>query len=250
MQNLLAGLALVVLLPGTMSFRATRATLAHVPPQATAPQTTLPQPPPPLPGPASLVAYVDILPASRAQAIDAFRVYRNASRAEAGFMAMDIFEQQRRGAYFAVVETWASQAALDAHAKAPHTAALQSAMQTLAISGYDQRPYGGVSTAPARPTSPQAVYVLSHVDTAPTPGANPAGMLRALAEKSRTEPGNLRFDVLQHAMRRNHFTVIEVWESPAALDAHAASAHTKQYRLDSLPLLGSPLDERLFRAVE
>jgi|CXWL01.1.fsa_nt_gi quinol monooxygenase YgiN len=203
-----------------------------------------------LQGPASTVAYVDILPASRAQAIEAFRRYREASRLEAGFVAIDVFEQLRRGAYFVLIETWASAATLEAHSLAPHTSALLTTMRQLAISGYDQRPYGALTVSPARPSNPQAVYVVTHVDTITAQGSDPSGMLKALAEKSRTDVGNLRFDVLQHAMRRNHFTVVESWESPAAADAHLAAAHTKQYRLDILPLSGSPLDERLFRAVE
>jgi quinol monooxygenase YgiN len=93
------------------------------------------------------------------------------------------------------------------------------------------------------------VYVVTHVDTLP-PGTDGEGILKTLAEKSRAEAGNLRFDVLRHTMRPNHFTVIEVWENPAALDAHAAAPHTRQYRLAILPLSGSPIDERLYRAVE
>ena len=203
-----------------------------------------------LQGPASTVAYVDILPASRAQAIEEFRKYREASRLEAGFAGIDVFEQLRRGAYFVIIETWATTAMLESHSKAPHTAALLAAMQRLATSGYDQRPYSVLTVSPARASNPQAVHIVTHVDTIPAQGSDPSGMLKALAEKSRTEAGNLRFDVLQHTMRRNHFTVVESWESPAAADAHAAAAHTKQYRLEILPLSGSPLDERSFRAVE
>ena len=73
-------------------------------------------------------------------------------------------------------------------------------------------------------------------------------MLAKLAQASRQEPGNLRFDVLQHTMRANHFTVIETWRDQAALDAHVTAAHTKQYRDEVLPLTGSPLDERVFKA--
>ena len=233
MKSLLIG-AVIGLLPAL--------TLA----QAPAPQG----PAPTLQGPASTVAYVDILPASRAQAIDAFRAYRDASRLESGFVGLDVFEQQRRGAYYVVVETWANASALDAHAKAPHTAALLTAMGRLAMSGYDQRPYGVLTVAPARAVNPQAVYIVTHVDTIPAPGSDPSGMLKALADKSRAEAGNLRFDVLQHTMRRNHFTLVETWENPAAAEAHAAAAHTRQYRLEIMPLSGSPLDERLFRAVE
>jgi quinol monooxygenase YgiN len=214
--------------------------------QAAAPQGTVAAPQ----GPASTVAYVDILPASRAQAIEEFRKYRDASRQEAGFVGLDVFEQLRRGAYLVVVETWSSAAALEAHSKAPHTAAMLDAVQRLATSGYDQRPYGTLTAAPARASNPQAVHVVTHVDTVPAQGSDPAGLLKALAERSRTEPGNLRFDVLQHVMRRNHFTIVESWENQAAADAHAAAAPTKQYRTAIQPLSGSPLDERIFRAVE
>ena len=75
-------------------------------------------------------------------------------------------------------------------------------------------------------------------------------LLENLAEASRREPGNLRFDVLQHAMRGNHFTVVEQWQDEAALDAHVAAAHTREYRDALQPLTGSPLDERVYTAVD
>jgi quinol monooxygenase YgiN len=75
-------------------------------------------------------------------------------------------------------------------------------------------------------------------------------MLKRLAEASRPEQGNLRFDVLQHTMRANHFTVIETWRDQKAFDAHVAAAHTKQYRDELQPMTGSPLDERVYQVVD
>jgi quinol monooxygenase YgiN len=75
-------------------------------------------------------------------------------------------------------------------------------------------------------------------------------MLTQLAEQSRKERGNLRFEVVQHAMRANHFTVMEAWASEDDRVAHAAAAHTRKYRDTLQPISGSPLDERVFRAVE
>ena len=74
-------------------------------------------------------------------------------------------------------------------------------------------------------------------------------MLARLAELSRSEQGNLRFDVLQHAQRGNHFTVVEHWRSDAALDEHVAAAHAREYRDALQPLTGSPLDERVYTAI-
>ena len=74
--------------------------------------------------------------------------------------------------------------------------------------------------------------------------------LQAWVGGSRAEPGNLRFDLLQHAVRGNHYTVIEAWENSAALEAHAKAAHTRAFRDAFGPLAGSPLDERIFTALQ
>ena len=80
--------------------------------------------------------------------------------------------------------------------------------------------------------------------------AQAPGLLMQLAEASRKETGNLRFDVVQHVMRRNHFTVIESWRDQRALDAHTSASHTKQYREALTTITGSPLDENVYRRVQ
>jgi quinol monooxygenase YgiN len=197
------------------------------------------------------VAYVDVMPASKSAAVAAFKAYREASAREAGHIRIDLFEQVGRPAHFAVVETWRDQAAVDAHAGSPALKQFQQAIDKIRVSGYDQRPYKALSVAAPRASAGGALHVVSHVDFAGA-GAQAAapGMLQQIAEASRKEPGNLRFDVLQHAMRANHFTVVESWASQAALDAHAASAHTRQYRDTLQPVTGSPLDERVYVAVD
>jgi autoinducer 2-degrading protein len=90
--------------------------------------------------------------------------------------------------------------------------------------------------------------VITHVDVVPNPQA--PEILKRLADASRKEDGNLRFDVVQYSVRPNHSTVVEQWRDQKALDAHAAAAHTRQYRDEIQPLTGSPLDERVFTAVD
>src|SRR4029079_14328757 len=98
-----------------------------------------------------------------------------------------------------------------------------------------------------RPAASQ-VIVLSHVAVAPNPQV--AVMLKDLAEASRKEPGHVRFDVVQHTMRANHCTVVEVWRDQKALDAHVSAPHTKQYRTTLQPMTGSPLDERVYKSID
>jgi quinol monooxygenase YgiN len=82
------------------------------------------------------------------------------------------------------------------------------------------------------------------------PDPNVAVMLKKHADTSRLEKDNVRFDVLQHTMHTNHFTVIETWQNQKALETHAVAALTKQYRADLQPTLGSPLDERVFKPLD
>ena len=202
-------------------------------------------------GEAYLVAYVDILPASRTTMVSALKQYREATGRAAGDARIDTFEQVGRPGHFVVIERWKDQATLDAHRLTAHAKAFRDAMQPIRVSGYDERPYKPLSTAPGAQSGGRPVYVVSHVDIGGGGGqADAPGMLRRLAEASRQEQGALRFDVLQHAMRANHFTVVEVWRDQAALDAHIAAPHTRAYRDTLQPISGSPVDERVFTAVE
>ena len=193
------------------------------------------------------VAYVEVRASGAGAARAALKQYRDALEAQ-GSARIEAFEQVGRSGHFAIVETWRDQAALDARDAAARKR-LRDALEPIRVSGYDERPYKTLSTAPARTASERGtVYVVTHVDVIPNPQA--AGLLARLADASRKEPGNLRFDVLQHAMRANHFTVVERWRDQAALDSHIAASHTRQYRDELQPLAGSPLDERVYVSID
>jgi quinol monooxygenase YgiN len=192
------------------------------------------------------VAYVETAPSAAREATAAFRDYVRAARRLSGLTDIDVFEQIGRPGHWVIVETWRDQRAFDARDAAVQKTLLD-ALATIRISGFDQRPYKTVSVG--RPLTPGsgAISVIAHVDVAPNPKVAP--MLAELAAESRKERGNQRFDVLQHTMRGNHFTIVETWSDQKALDAHVTAAHTKKYRDEILPLTGSPLDERVFKAV-
>lgn len=197
------------------------------------------------------VSYVDVTPASRGAAVAALKQYRDQSRKDDGYVRLELFEQVGRPGHFAVFETWRDPKAFDAHGMAAHTNQLLGTLQPIRSSGYDQRLYKTVTVGSAPAVADgQTIYVITHVDTVPSPQNDPPGLLKRLAETSRTDKGNLRFDVVQHTMRANHFTIVEAWQSQGALDAHAAAPHTRQYRDTLQPMAGGPLDERLYKAVE
>ena len=195
------------------------------------------------------VAYVEAMAASSPKAIALLKQYRDASAKQDGFVSLELFEQIGRPGHFALFEIWRDQKAFDSR-DASAQKQLRDALQPIRVSDYDQRPYKTISLDERRGGRLQAaqVVVIAHVDVAPNPAV--AGMLKDLAEASRKETGSVRFDVVQHTMRANHFTVVEVWRDTKALDAHVASPHTRQYRDTLQPMTGSPLDERVYKAVD
>jgi quinol monooxygenase YgiN len=89
------------------------------------------------------------------------------------------------------------------------------------------------------------LYVVTHVDLTPPYIADGTPLLSKFAADSRKDKGAVRFELLQEPNRKNHFTIVSVWENQAAFDAHLGADHTKQFREKLQPMLGGPLDERL-----
>jgi len=94
------------------------------------------------------------------------------------------------------------------------------------------------------------VYVVTHVDVIPPRKDDGLAALVRLAEDSRPAAGNLRFEVVQQTNRPNHFTVVEIWRDPRAVEAHATAEATRRFRDALGPMSGALYDERLFRLVE
>lgn len=94
------------------------------------------------------------------------------------------------------------------------------------------------------------LHIVSHVDVTPQYAKETAKLLLDYGAATRKDPGALRVDVLVEPGHTNHFTLIEVWESRAAYDAHVGLDHTKAFRAKLYPWLGSPYDERLHEEVK
>jgi quinol monooxygenase YgiN len=185
-----------------------------------------------------VVSYVEVAPGAERAAIGLLRQYRDASRRDHGSLRMDVLQQGGRPDHFVVLESWQDKDAWTAHGAAAHTKQFAAELPLQLASPVDQRSYNSLAIA-AGSAGDDAIYVVTHV----------VGMLKLLAESSRKDEGNSRFDVWQ-SDRRNHFTVVEAWRNQRALDAHTAAMHTKQYREQLQPLAGSPLDERVFTVLK
>lgn len=89
-----------------------------------------------------------------------------------------------------------------------------------------------------------AYYVVTYIEVAARSQRDAADLIRQFGETSRKDAGNLRFETLRRVGQPRHFAILEAWTDKAAADAHAAAAHTKQFRDALKPMQTAPYDER------
>jgi quinol monooxygenase YgiN len=105
----------------------------------------------------------------------------------------------------------------------------------------------------ASPTAARAdevadrVVSVIHVDALPKFTAEGRALLRRYVADARKDEGAVRIEVLEELARPNHSTLVEVWKDRKAYDDHLGLDHTKAFRANLQPMLGSPFDERLHR---
>lgn len=197
-----------------------------------------------------IATYIDVQISSTNEGMGLIKQYRDATRAEKGNSGTDFVQEMGRPSRYVILEFWRDQVSFDAHEKAGHTAQFRSKLKTVHNSPYDQRVHQGLAVDP-RPlaASRGTVSVVTHVDVPPQSKNETEVLLKRLAEESRKDDGNLRYDVFQQtAPRTNHFTVLAVWKDRNAFDAHNTKPHTRQFREMLAPMLGAPYDDRLYTA--
>ena len=199
-----------------------------------------------------VVTYFETVPADAPKAAEIARELAGASRKDDGNLRFEVLQRVGQTDHFVILEAWRNKEAHAAHAKAAHTTQFRQKLASMLRGPYDERPHGSLMAASASEaiktsaTTPP-VYVVTHVDIIPPEKDKGIQLVKELAEASRRETGNLRYEVLQQSNRPNHMTVVEVWESRQAVDVHGAAQHMKQFREKLMPMSGSLYDERFFR---
>jgi quinol monooxygenase YgiN len=198
-----------------------------------------------------MVTYLDVTPASRAADAALLRQLAAASRKDPGMVRYEVFQRGTPANQFAIIEIWKDQQSYDAHAAAAHVKTFRQQIEPHLVAPIDERPYvalaAGPKDSPAIPSG--ATVAISHVDVVPPKKDDGVAALKALADPTRKDNGNLRFDVYQQKTRPNHFTVIEVWRNQKAVDGHEIGTHTKDFRKVLGSATGALYDQRWYKAL-
>ena len=200
------------------------------------------------PSTVSVATNVDVQPSSAQQGAALIEQYRETTRAQNGNVAVDIIREIGRPSRSVVLEIWSDASSFDAHEKAPRTIEFRTKLKSIQNSPFDERVHKDLSID-SKPWAEirDGLAVVTHVDVPPQQREAAQMLLKTLAEESRKDEGNLRYDVLQESpARTNHFTVFAVWKDRKSFDSHEMKPHTRQFRESIAPMLGAPYDERLY----
>lgn len=199
--------------------------------------------------PVYIVTYVEVAPSAAQDARKLFLDYVNEARKASGAVQVDAVQRISDPGQFALIEQWQSQAAKQAFAATEPVTKFRAALNPLQSAAYDERLHAALSVGPSKPVSGDAIVILTHVDVVPTQVEPGTAKVKAFVEEGRSAPGNLRFDDVVQANRKNHFTVIESWNSAADKSAWISSKTARTFREELQPMSGALYDERAYRVV-
>jgi quinol monooxygenase YgiN len=199
-----------------------------------------------------VATYIDVQPDATSRGIELIREYREASRKDAGNSGVDVVQETSRPNRFVIIERWKDESSFEAHTKTGPATPFRDRLKAIQNSPCDQRMHFGfaVGSVPAA-TGIDTVSVVTHVDVPPPRKDEAEILLKSLAEESRKDEGNLRYDIFQQkAPRTNHFTVFAEWKDAEAFASHEMRPHRRKFRETLWPMLGSPYDERLCKPLD
>jgi polar amino acid transport system substrate-binding protein len=197
---------------------------------------------------AYVAIYLDVRQTSIHDAATLTARYVRATRADAGNLRADAYQEIGRPDRLIVMEAWKDLGSFDRHETAEHTLEFRDRLQAIERAPSDQRIAHAFVVDPTLAAAGRgALYVVTHVDVPATLREQAETLLKQLSGPSRAGPGHVRYDIYQqNEARKNHFTIFAVWESRGAFDANGTTRHSLQFRGAIAPLLGALYDERLY----
>jgi quinol monooxygenase YgiN len=192
---------------------------------------------------------MEVAPNAASEARQLVLAYANEARKASGAVQVDALARISDPGHFALIEQWQSQGAKQAFAATDPVTKFRAALNPLQSAAYDERIHSALSVSPSTPASGDPVVILTHVDVVPTQVEPGTAKVKSFVEQGRSAKGNRRFDDVVQLTRKNHFTVIESWDSLADKNAWISTKTARAFREELQPMSGALYDERAYKLV-
>jgi quinol monooxygenase YgiN len=199
--------------------------------------------------PVYIVTYMEVAPSSASEAGKLILAYASEARKASGAVQVDALQRISDPGHFALIEQWQSLTAKQAFAATDPATKYRAALNPLQSAAYDERIHSALSVGPSTPPSVDSVVILTHVDVVPTQVEPGTAKVKGFVEEGRTAKGNRRFDDLVQISRKNHFTVVESWDSLTDKTAWISTRTARAFREELQPMSGALYDERAYKLV-
>jgi quinol monooxygenase YgiN len=199
--------------------------------------------------PVYIVTYMEVAPNSASEARQLILAYANEARKASGAVQVDALQRISDPGHFALIEQWQSQGVKQAFAATDPVTKFRAGLNPLQSAAYDERIHAALSVGPSTPASGDPVVILTHVDVVPTQVEPGTAKVKSFVEQGRSAKGNRRFDDVVQLSRKNHFTVIESWDSLADKNAWISTKTARAFREELQPMSGALYDERTYKLV-
>ena len=199
--------------------------------------------------PVYIVTYTEVAPSAASEARKLILAYASEARKASGAVQVDALQRISDPGHFALIEQWQSLTAKQAFAATEPATKYRAALNPLQSAAYDERIHSGLSVGPSKPASGDPVVILTHVDVVPTQVEPGTAKVKGFVEEGRSAKGNRRFDDVVQLSRKNHFTVIESWDSLADKSAWISTKTARTFREELQPMSGALYDERAYKLV-
>jgi len=197
--------------------------------------------------PVYIVTYMEVAPNSASEARQLILAYANEARKASGAVQVDALQRISDPGHFALIEQWQSQGAKQAFAATDPVTKFRAGLNPLQSAAYDERTHAALSVGPSTPLSGDPVVILTHVDVVPTQVEPGTAKVKSFVEQGRSAKGNRRFDDVVQLTRKNHFTVIEGWDSLTDKNAWISTKTARAFREELQPMSGALYDERAYK---
>jgi len=197
--------------------------------------------------PVYIVSYMEIAPSSAAEARKLILGYVADAKQAPGAVQIEALQRISDPSHFGLIEQWQSSSAKQAFAATDAAAKFRATLAPLQSAPYDERIHAAFSVGPMMPTSGDPVVIMTHVDIIPTQVEPGTAKVKSFVEQGRGSAGNRRFDDLIQSSRKNHFTIVESWDTPADKSNWISSPAARAFRQELQPMSGGLYDERAYR---
>ncbi|MCM3782525.1 antibiotic biosynthesis monooxygenase [Neobacillus mesonae] len=69
---------------------------------------------------------------------------------------------------------------------------------------------------------------------------------KSLLAATRTEEGNISYELMKSTEKEHHYTMVELWKDMEAAGVHNSSAHFTAFTQKAKDLLAAPMDLKVF----